>query len=81
MKPQTNCSSNSALKNMGSIKLAHGHLQLPGATRDLIQTQGLIISYKLILKTIHDNLLEIRGNVGTSCLSYATENVNRDVRK
>lgn len=66
---------------MGSIKLAHGHLQLPGATRDLIQTQGLIISYKFILKTTHDNLLEIRGNMGTRCLPYSTENVYRDVQK
>jgi hypothetical protein len=81
MKPQTNCSSNSALKDMGSVKLAHGHLHLPGATRDLMQTQGFVISRKLILKTTHGNLLEIRGNVGTSCLSYSTENIYRNVRK
>jgi len=75
MKPQTNCSSNSTLKDMCSITLAHGHLQLPGPTRDLIQTQGLIISYRFILKSTHDNPLVIRGNVGTSCLSYSTEKV------
>jgi hypothetical protein len=81
MKLQNDCSSNSDLKDMGSIKLAHEHLQLPGATRDLIQTKGLTISYKLILKTTHDNLLEIRGNVDTSCLSSSAENVYRNVRK